>query len=390
MRIISFKSGKKVYDWKIPHEWHIEDAYVINKKNKKKIIDFKKNNLSVLNYSQPVNKILNYSDLIKNIYFLKKQPSAIPYITSYYSKNWGFCTSYNDFKKLDKKAKYHVVIKSKFLKGKMSYGEILLKGRSDKEILISTNICHPSMGNNETSGIVVTAELASWISRLNNRRYSYRIIFIPETIGSIAYIHKNFKKLKKNVKGGFVVVCVGRKGKISYLPSKTGNTLSDKAALHVLTKSNKKFKKFSFFDRGSDERQFCSNKINLPICSIMSAKYGDYKEYHTSLDNINFISGAGLYQSYSLIKNSIEIIEKNYTYKNIYPHPGEPKLSNYNLRHNISFKINYDYDKLLLNILLLSDGSRDLLSISKILKADFDKIHQISKKLETAKLLKPL
>ena len=208
LRIKSFQSGKVVYGWKIPKQWHLYNAYISDDKNEK-IIDFNKNNLHVLNYSQSIKKKISYKQLIKNLYFIKKQPTAIPYITSYYSKNWGFCLSYNQFKKLRKKTFYNININSQFKKGKMFYGEVFIKGRSSKEILLSTNICHPSMGNNETSGIVVTTRLAQWLENFKNRKYSYRILFIPETIGSIAYIQKNLNKLRKNVVAGFVVVCVG-------------------------------------------------------------------------------------------------------------------------------------------------------------------------------------
>jgi len=299
----------------------------------------------------------------------------------------------------------------------MFYGEILIKGKTSKEILLSTNICHPSMGNNETSGIVVTTRLAQWLENFKNRKYSYRILFIPETIGSIAYIHKNLKQLKNNIIAGFVVVCVGVKNQTSYLASKKGNTLSDLAAIYTLTKYKKKFKKYSFLDRGSDERQFCSNKVELPVCSIMSSKYGEYKEYHTSLDDLNFISPSGLSKSYSLIRKTILTIEKNLIknkqinliknnlkkdlrfkinrkekfnkiYKNIYKFPCEPKLSNYGLKKNISFKVNYDFDRLVLNTLLLSDGKSDVLKISKILNEKILNILKVSELLKKAKLLK--
>ncbi len=409
LKIKNFKSGKLVYGWKIPKQWHLKEAYILE--NNKKILDFKTNNLHVLNFSQPIQKKLTFKQLSKNIFFLKNQPNAIPYVTSYYSKNWGFSMAYNQFKSLQKNAEFFVKIKSKFRNSNMHYGEILIKGKLKKEILLSTNICHPSMGNNETSGIVVTARLCQWINKLKNRRYSYRIIFIPETIGSIAYINKNFATLKKNVFAGFVVVCVGVDCMPSFLPSRQGNTISDHAALISIKKNSKKFKRFSFLDRGSDERQFCSEKVNLPICSIMSKKYGDYKEYHTSLDNMNYISAKGLEKSFKIIKDAILIIEKTKIisniipikkqlkknkkilknkniYKNIFKYPCEPKLSNYGLRRPISFKTNYKFDRLILNILMLSNGENDLGRISKILNEKKSIILKITKLLVKKKLLK--
>ena len=319
--------------------------------------------------------------------------------------------SYNQFKSLKKNSEFFVKIKSKFKDRNMQYGEILIKGKSKKEILLSTNICHPSMGNNETSGIVVTARLCQWLSKLKKRRYSYRIIFIPETIGSIAYINKNFLTLKKNVFAGFVIVCVGVDCMPSFLPSRKGNTISDRAALISIRKNSKKFKRFSFLDRGSDERQFCSEKVNLPICSIMSKKYGDYKEYHTSLDNMNFISAKGLGKSFKIIKDAIQVLEntkivsniisikkilkeskktlkRKNIYKSTYKYPCEPKLSNYGLRKPFSFKTNYKFDKLVLNILMLSDGENNLEKISKILNQKKSIIKKIKKLLEKKKFLK--
>ena len=388
LKIKSIPTGKKVFGWTVPMEWSINDAYVKDSKGKK-VIDFKKNNLHIVNYSSPVRTKLNLKDLKKRIYSLKNQPKAIPYITSYYSKRWGFCISDEKLKKL-KNDIYEVVIESSFKKGFLNYGEIIIPGKSKEEILISTNICHPSMGNNETSGIVVAAGLAKCISELKNRRYTYRIIFIPETIGSIAYIYLNKNKLKKRVKAGFVVVCVGDEKTYSFLSSRESNTLSDRAALYALNKYIKKFNYYDFLERGSDERQFCSPGIDLPICSIMRSKYGTYPEYHTSLDNLQFISGKGLYGSFEILKKTLEILEINFTYKNIYNSLCEPKLSNFNLRPPISFKKSYDYDKNLLNILLYADGKRDLIELSNKVKVDIFEVNKIANRLVKSKLLKKL
>ena len=388
LKIKSVPSGKKVFGWQVPMEWSIKDAYVKDKKGNK-VIDFKKNNLHVVSYSDPIHKKMNLQDLRKRLYYLKNQPKAIPYITSYYSKHWGFCISYEKLKRL-KNGLYDVLIQSKFKKGFLNYGEIIIPGKSKEEILISTNICHPSMGNNETSGIVVTTALAQWLSKLKNRRYTYRIIFIPETIGSVAYIFLNKSKLKKRVKAGYVVVCVGDEKVYSFLSSKEANTLSDKAALYALNRYVKKFKYYNFLERGSDERQFCSPGIDLPICSIMRSKYGTYPEYHTSLDNLQFISGKGLYGSFKILKKTLEILEINFTYKNIYNSLCEPKLSNFNLRPPISFKKSYDYDKNLLNILLYADGKRDLIELSNKVKVDIFEVNQIVNRLVKSKLLKKL
>ena len=388
LKIKSIPSGKKVFGWTIPQEWVIKDAYIKNS-NGKKIVDLKKNNLHVISYSSPIRKKLKLKDLNQHLYSLKSQPNAIPYITSYYAKRWGFCITHKERSKL-KKQTYDVLIDSKFKKGFLNFGEIIIPGKSKEEILISTNICHPSMGNNETSGIVVTTALAKWISEQKKRRYTYRIIFIPETIGSIAYIYLNKKHLKKRVKAGFITICVGDNKNYSFLPSKEGNTLSDRAALYSLKKYVKKFKQYDFLERGSDERQFCSPGVDLPVCSIMRSKYGTYPEYHTSLDNLKFISEKGLSGSFEIIKKTIQILEINYKYKNAYNLLCEPKLNNYNLRAPISFKTSYKYDKMLLNILFFANGKRDLIELASKIKADIFVVEDIVKKLLKAGLLKKI
>ena len=245
---------------------------------KVKLADFKKNNIHLMGYSKPVKKILKLKELKKKIYTLKKLPDAIPYVTSYYKKDWGFCLSYNEFKKL-KKGRDEKNINSTLKKGKLVYGQLLLKGKSRKEILLSTNICHPSLANNECSGITLLTYIAGWLSK-KKLKYSYRIVYVPETIGALCFIKKNLKKLQKNVIGGYTITCVGDERSFSYLPSRHGNSISDKIAKKVLDSKVKKYKKYSWLDRGSDERNMKPN-VDLPIVSIMRSKYGSYKEYHT-------------------------------------------------------------------------------------------------------------
>jgi len=232
LEIKSIKSGTKVFDWTIPDEWVIQNAWVKDPSGKK-IIDFKVNNLHLVGYSTPVNQTVSLENLNKHLHSSKEQPNAIPYVTSYYNKNWGFCIKHNLRKKL-KKGKYKVFIDSKFKSnGKLTYGEILIPGKSKKEIFLSTYICHPSMANNELSGPCVTIFLANWIKCLKKKKFSYRIIFVPETIGSIAYISKNLKKMKKNINAGYNICCIGDNRSYSYLSSRNSNTISDQVAKHV-------------------------------------------------------------------------------------------------------------------------------------------------------------
>ena len=387
LKIFQIKSGTKVFDWKIPDEWLIKNAYIMNSKGKK-LIDFKKNNLHVLGYSTPISKTINYRKLEKHLYSLPKFPSAIPYVTSYYERRWGFCLSHRQKLRLKKEKKsLRILIDSKLFKGYMNYGELIIKGKSKKEIFISTYICHPSLANNEISGPIVTTALAEWLNNLKNNYYTYRIVFIPETIGSIAYISKNLKKLKKEVKAAFNITCVGDNKSYSYLESKFKNTLSDRSALKAYETLKIKYKKYSFLnDRGSDERQYSSPGVDLPFCSMMRTKYGEYREYHTSKDNLSFISSKGLLGGYEAIKTAIEILELNKKY--IALNKCEPQFSKRNLKSSLGGSVlNKDY-KILSNILSYADGKNDVIELSNILKENIFLINKSIKILLKFKLLK--
>jgi len=232
IEIYEVPTGTKVFDWTVPKEWNIKDAYVMDA-NGNKIIDFKKNNLHVLGYSIPVNKALSLSELQEHLYSLPEQPEAIPYVTSYYKERWGFCIAHKD-RELLKEGEYKVFIDSELKDGSLTYGELIIPGKSENEVFLSTYICHPSMANNELSGPAVTTFLTKWILS-KQRRNTYRIIFIPETIGSITYLSKNLEVMKKNVIAGFNVSCVGDDKVYSYLPTRKGDTYADKIALNILS-----------------------------------------------------------------------------------------------------------------------------------------------------------
>ena len=307
LKLKSYPSNLKVFDWKIPLEWQIKDAFIISP-NGKKLCEFKKNNLHVVGYSSPIKKVLSLNALKKKLHSIKELPNAIPYITTYYKRDWGFCITENEKKKL-KSGKYKAVIDTKFIKGNLNFGEIILKGKSNKEIFLSTNICHPSLANNELSGPAILIFLAKWLSSRKNK-YTYRIVFLPETIGSIAYLFHKKEELKLNVIAGFNVVCVGDDRTYSYVPSRNGNSLSDKVALAVLKSKNLNFKKYKWSDRGSDERQYCSPNIDLPIASLCRSKYGEYKEYHNSLDDLKkVVTPKGLDESFKLLKETIIMLK---------------------------------------------------------------------------------
>ena len=353
-------SGTKCFDWTIPKEWNCKDAYIIDP-NGNKICDFRINNLHLVGYSTPINKIMNLLELDKYLYSLPELPNAIPYITSYYKERWGFCITHNERKKL-KDGNYKVVINSTLQDGSLTYGELFIKGSSEEEIFFSTYVCHPSMGNNELSGPTVVTYLSKYIQSLKNRRYSYRIIFIPETIGSILYLSRHIDIMKKNTVAGFNVTCVGDNNAYSYLPSRDENTLSDKVALHILKHSVKEFKKYSFLDRGSDERQYCSPNVDLPVCSIMRTKYSEYKEYHTSLDNLDYISAEGLNGSYEIYIKVIEALENNYVYE--LTTLCEPQLGKRGLYPMLSTKSTQSEVENMMNFLAYCDGKYNLIEIA--------------------------
>ena len=383
LKIKKIRSGTKVFDWKIPNEWNVKEAYVEDKNNKK-IINFKINNLHLVGYSAKVNTILNKKELLKKLFFLKNKPNAVPYITSYYKKRWGFCVTYNIYKKIKKdylnKDKFKIIINSEFYpKGNLNYAELVLKGKSSKEILISTYICHPSMANNELSGPIVSMSLINFFKnkRLNK---TLRFIFIPETIGSISYLSKNLRYLKKNIIGGYNLSCIGDDRQHSCMFSKKENAPSDEAMIEAYKKLNiKKYKIYSFLKRGSDERQYNSPGIDLPISSIFRTKYGEYPEYHTSLDNFKLVTLKGLEGGYKVAKQSIIQLQNKIfpLYKNLC----EPNLGKRNLYPTLSTLKKNDNGRNLLNFLQYSDGFTSLESISKKINLPFAIIKKIYLKL---------
>jgi len=382
IKIHEVPSGKKVFDWTVPKEWNIKDAYVKDDKGNK-IIDFKENNLHVVGYSTPIDKKIDLSELEKHLHSLPEQPDAIPYVTSYYKERWGFCIQHSKREKL-KKGKYHVFIDSELKDGSLSYGEIIIPGKSEKEIFLSANICHPSLANNELSGPVVATFLTKWIQS-KPRKYTYRIVFIPETIGSITYLSKNLNLMKKNVIAGFNITCIGDDRLYSYLPSKKGDTLSDRAALNVLNFKHPGFMKYSYLDRGSDERQYNSPGVDLPVTSIMRSKYGEYPEYHTSLDNLDFVSPEGLYGGYDILKECINLIENNSKYK--IKCLCEPQLGKRGLYPTLSTKSSGKQVRDMMNFIAYADGTRDLIEISDTINVPVWELYEIIEKLKKVDLL---
>ena len=385
LEIKSIPTGTKVFDWSIPKEWSVQEAYIITPDGRR-ICDFKDNNLHLIGYSIPYEGEISLDELKKHLYTLPDQPNAIPYATSYYEERWGFCLSQQQYSTLEDGI-YKVVIKSNLFEGELNYGELLINGKSDKEIFLSTYICHPSMANNELSGLTVVTFLAKWLQEIDEKNYSYRIIFIPETIGSISYLSQNYKYMKNKIFAGFNVTCVGDDRGYSYLPSRNGNTISDKIAKHVLKWIDPNFIQYSWLDRGSDERQYCAPGIDLPISSIMRTKYNEYPEYHTSLDDLeNVVTPKGLEGGYWALRKSIEILEKDKIYVNTVL--CEPKMDKYDLYSTLSIKSSYKKDRLLMNLISFCDGNNTLLDIAEILCVPIWDLYDPIDKLVIKNLLK--
>lgn len=381
----SIPSGTSVFDWTVPPEWNIEEAYIEDERGDR-VVDMRNNNLHIVGYSEPVDEWMTLEELLPHLHFIPAQPNAIPYVTSYYERRWGFCLTQQHLSSLAS-GRYHVVVRSTLEPGELNYGEIVVPGRTREEILLSTYICHPSMANNELSGPVVVAALARWILAMKDRRYTYRIVFVPETIGAICYLSKHIETMKRVTCAGFVVTCVGDGGDFTYLPSRLGGTLADRVARHVLGHSTETFKEYSFLDRGSDERQYCAPGVDLPVCSIMRSKYGTYPEYHTSLDDMSFISPEGLEGSFDVYRRCIEVLERNYAWSGTTM--CEPQLGSRGLYPTLGTKDRAAQARLLMDVLAYATDSSDLISLADRIGVPAWKCYEAVEKLVGEGLLVP-
>ena len=383
MTLHEVPSGSQVFDWTVPQEWNIRNAY-IEDMDGERVISFGDNNLHVMGYSLPVDKIVRREELLAMVYTQPEQPDLIPYVTSYYSPRSGFCMSENQKASLDQE-QYHIVIDSELKDGSLSYGEILLPGESEREIFFSTYVCHPSMANNELSGPCVAIHLAKWLKE-HPHKYSYRFVFIPETIGSITYLSRHLGKMQKNMLAGFNVSCVGDDRAFSYVPSRYGDTLADKAALNVLSFYAPDYIAYSYLDRGSDERQYCAPGVDLPVCSICRSKYGEYPEYHTSGDKLDLISPAGLGRAFQAYLYCIQGLEANGYYQ--CSCLCEPQLGKRGLYPTISRKGQYDQVKVMMDFIAYADGRNDLFDISNRIGVPVWELLPVAEKLTAEGLFK--
>jgi aminopeptidase-like protein len=377
LEIFEVPSGTKAFDWNIPKEWSINEAWISDLSGKK-IIDFKENNLHVMGYSTPVNKVVTMKELSNHLYSLPDQPNAIPYITSYYKENYGFCLTENQ-RDLLGEGPFHIFIDSQIFDGHMTYAELLIPGETNEEILFSTYICHPSMANNEVSGPVVAIALADFINSLESRRYSYRFLFLVENIGATYYISKNLKHLQNHIKAGWVITCIGDNRTYSYVPTRADKSLTNSISRRVLQDLGQEFIEYSWLDGGSDERRYNSPGINLPIGSLMRSMYGKYPEYHTSLDNLDLISPEGLQGGLFMLQNAVHILETNFNWK--INTLCEPQLGKRGLYPNTSTKSSGIEVRNLMNVISFLDGDLDLLEIAEKCQITYAEVSGIVEKL---------
>ena len=384
LEIFEVPSGTSVFDWTVPLEWNVSDAYIKNREGVR-VVDFKSNNLHLMSYSTPLQKRLNLDDLKPHLFTLPDYPDWIPYRTSYYQKNWGFCLSHNDLIRLADE-EYDVMIDATLQPGSLTYGESYLPGETSDEILISCHTCHPSLCNDNLSGIAVAVMLAQAIAQ-HQRRYSYRFLFIPGTIGSITWLARN-EQIVSRIKHGIVLTGVGDAGGITYKRSRRGDAEIDRAVAHVLKHSKDAHTIIDFFPYGYDERQYCSPAFNLPVGCFMRTPHGKYPEYHSSADNLDFIKPDSLSQSYARCVEVFDLLEGNRTFMNQNP-KCEPQLGRRGLYRSIAGQQDKQMQELaLLWVLNWSDGHHSLLDIADRADVSFHNVRSAAKALLEVGLLK--
>ncbi len=384
LKVSGIPSGTKVFDWTVPKEWKIKDAYIENESGEH-IIDMKENNLHVLGYSVPVDEWVDLDGLKEHIYVEDGQPDVIPYVTSYYKERFGFCMSKKMRDSLPE-GRYHMYIDSELFDGVLNYAEAVIPGETDDEILFSTYFCHPSMADNECSGPALAAELISTLAEAPRLKYTYRFVFVPETIGSITYLSQDdhVPYLKEHVKAGFVLSCVGDDLDYSMVESRYGDSYADRVLKNVL-KYKEKHTIYGFHERGSDERQYNAPGVDLPVVVFCRSKFGEFPEYHTSADNMTFVSPEGFQGAYESMIEAIEILEKNAYYR--VKVLCEPQLGKRGLYSDISRKGTYDGIMVQRDVISYADGRNDLLDLSERIGVPVSEIVDIVDRLVDNDLL---
>lgn len=382
LQISEVPTGTRVFDWTIPKEWNIRDAY-IKTPDGKRVVDFQRCNLHVLNYSTPIHAKVSLSELRPHLFTLPEHPDWIPYRTSYYKENWGFCISHNQLLAL-LDGEYEVCIDSTLEEGHLTYGELYVPGRCADEVLISCHACHPSLANDNLSGLSVATFLAQMLSG-HDLRYSYRFLFVPGTVGAITWLARN-RASAERIRHGLVLTCLGDSGNFHYKKSRRGDAEIDRAAVHVLRHCGTSAEILDFSPYGYDERQYCSPGFNLAVGCLMRSVWGTFPEYHTSADNLGFIGPQQLAESLRVCAGIINVLEHNQRYRNLSPYC-EPQLGRRNLYHSTGGDHIENDINARLWVLNLSDGDHSLLDIAERSGIPFETVKQAADVLRESGLL---
>lgn len=377
-------SGTAVFDWTVPREWTLRDAYIADAEGRR-VVDFRRHNLHVVSYSAPVRRRMHLDELRPHIHSLPEQPELIPYRTSYYQENWGFCMSHAALQAMPE-GEYEVVIDSALENGSLTYGELVIPGEGDDEVLISCHVCHPSLANDNLSGIAVATELARALHGRRSR-YGYRFVFAPGTIGAITWLARN-EEQARHVKAGLVLTCVGDQGRLTYKRTRRGDSRIDRAFAHLLG-HDERGRLIDFYPYGYDERQYNSPGFNLPVGCLMRSQHGQFPEYHTSADNLSFVKPWALAETLNVILEALTILEQDRAYHNTSP-MCEPQLGKRGLYGSIGGLDPQRSQLALLWVLNLSDGSASLLDIAERANMPFAVIAAAAQRLCGAGLLHKL
>lgn len=375
-------SGTPVFDWEVPREWNIRDAYVKNVAGER-VIDFKASSLHVVSYSTPIHRTMSLAELRPHLHTLPDFPDRVPYRASHYSEGWGFCLTQNALDAMPE-GDYEICIDSTLEDGHLTYGEVVIEGEGTDEVLISCHVCHPALCNDNLSGIAVAMMLAQQLASIKPR-ITYRFVFVPGTIGSLTWLSRNEQGLGR-IKHGIVLTCVGDAGSITYKKSRAGDTVIDRAFAQVLKQSERPHDILPFSPYGYDERQYCSPGFNLPVGCMMRTPWGEFDEYHTSADNLDFVRPAALADSLRTCLEVFDVLENNGVYRNLKP-KGEPRLGKRGLYDGGGGERVKDFSMALLWVLSQSDGTHDLLEIADKSGLSFRAIAQAAEALSETDLL---